>query len=366
MRKLFFNLHLYAALVAGLFIVILGITGSILAFEQELDQLLHPKLNRVTPQPHKLSLAEISAAVLKALPDAQISGYSLSSAPDTAYQVGTNRGLVYVNQYTGEILGVQQGPDSISNALNFVHQVHLRLAIRNRADTGKEIIKWVGVVILFMLLSGLYLWWPVKRVGIRKGAAGRRFWFDLHNAVGIFSLVFLLTLALTGIVIGFEDATTPMLYQLTGTQPRLVYNRTRPPAITPPPDAQPITPDQAVELARTALPGAEPFQLNVPGPKDNYLIRARFPEDRTSGGRSQVLVDQYSGKVLIAESSRTAPAGSRLITANRAIHTGDIFGMLSKTVMSLASLMLVAQMLSGILMWWKRERKKQPVSSKSA
>ena len=57
--------------------------------------------------------------------------------------------------------------------------------------------------------------------------------------------------------------------------------------------------------------------------------------------------------------SRTAPAGSRLVIANRAIHTGDIFGIPSKTVMSLASLMLALQVVSGVAMWWKRERKKR-------
>ena len=113
--------------------------------------------------------------------------------------------------------------------------------------------------------------------------------------------------------------------------------------MNPPADPKPITPDQAIETARAALPSATPFSINIPGPKDAYFIRARYPEDLTGGGRSQVIVDQYSGKVLAAEGSRTAPAGSRIITANRAIHTGDIFGLPSKVIMSLASLTLMAQ-----------------------
>lgn len=366
MRKLLFNLHLYLSLVAGIFIVILGISGSIMAFESELDRVFHPALSYVKPQSKALSLAEISAAIAKAFPDGRIRTYLLSTSPDISYQVVTNQELVYVNQYTGEILGVQKDPDFISNALNYVHQVHLRLAIRNRADTGKEIIKWVGAVILFLLLSGLYLWWPAKRMTIRSGASSRRFWFDLHNTVGIFSLVFLLALAITGAVIGFEDKTVPWFYKMTGTQPLVVYNRALKFEVAPTADAKPITPDQAVELARTALPGAVPMTVNVPGPKDTYSIRARYPEDRTPGGRSQVIVDPYTGKILAAEGSRTAPAGSRLVTANRAIHTGDIFGIPSKTIMSLASLMLVAQIMTGALMWWKRERKKSRVLSNSA
>ena len=69
-----------------------------------------------------------------------------------------------------------------------------------------------------------------------------------------------------------------------------------------------------------------------------------------------MVVDQYTGKVLFAEGSRTAPAGARLVIANRAIHTGDIFGIPSKIVVSLASSMMVVQFLSGLTMWWKRGR----------
>src|SRR5579871_5711685 len=68
MRRLLFNLHLYVALIAGVFIVILGVTGSIMAFEQEIDRVLHWKLTYVTPQSRVHSLAEISEAVARAFP----------------------------------------------------------------------------------------------------------------------------------------------------------------------------------------------------------------------------------------------------------------------------------------------------------
>jgi uncharacterized iron-regulated membrane protein len=115
-----------------------------------------------------------------------------------------------------------------------------------------------------------------------------------------------------------------------------------------------------MEIARNALPGTQPFQINVPGPKGAYQIRSRYPEDLTPGGRSRVIVDQYSSQVLFAEGSRTAPAGARIVIQNRAIHTGDIFGIPSKTVMSLACLMAVVQVISGLAMWWNRIRRSRP------
>jgi uncharacterized iron-regulated membrane protein len=350
MRKSLFNLHLYLALIAGVFVLILGLTGSIMAFEPELDHLLHPKLSYVTPGSHRLSLVEIGNAVQKAFPGERPGGFLLSSDPDISVGVATRRGVVAVNPYTGEVLGVRApGRDF----LGYVHQLHLRLLIGNKADTGKDIIKWAGVAMLFLLLSGIYLWWPVKRIAIDRRATGRRFWFDVHNAIGIFSLAFLLVLTFTGVMIGFEETTVPMFFSLTGSQP----SKAPAPPPAPPAGEKPISPDQAMEIARAAIPGTFPFQINAPGPKGTYQIRSRFPEDLTPGGRSRVIVDQYSGAVLFAEGSRTAPTGARMVIANRAIHTGDIFGIPSKFLMSLASLMAAVQVVTGVLMWWKRTRR---------
>lgn len=359
MRKLIFNLHLYLALIAGAFILILGVTGSIMAFEPELDGLLHRHRAHVTPAGTPRSLAEISAVVSKAFPGERTVAYGLGLAePDRSYQVMLENRTVYMNQYTGAILEVRADDMEF---LDYVHQLHLRLLWRGPSRPGDQIMSWAGVAMLLLALSGLYLWWPVKRVTLTPGATGRRWWFDLHSATGIVSLVFLAVLAFTGVMIGFERKTTPLLYRLTGSRPA-----PQPAVPPPPPGATPISPDQALAIAHQALPDAAPFLVLVPGPKGAYQVRLRYPEDLTPGGRSRVIVDQYSGKVLFAESSRTAPAGTRLVTANRAVHTGDIFGLPSKAVMSLASLAAVFQFFSGLVMWWKRTRTRRPVAVLSA
>jgi uncharacterized iron-regulated membrane protein len=141
-----------------------------MAFEPEMDHLLHANLSYVTPQAHMLSLAEINAVVSKAYPGERIAGYSLSTSPNLSYQVGLRRGVVYVNQYTGEILGVRAGGWDF---LSFVHQFHLRLALRDQHDRGKLVMSWAGLAMLFLLLSGLYLWWPLKRVTVKRAGASR-------------------------------------------------------------------------------------------------------------------------------------------------------------------------------------------------
>lgn len=363
MRKLILKLHLYLSLGAGLFIVVLGLTGCILAFETELDHLFHACLYNVTPSPEVMSLADIDQVIAQNYRDARITSYTLARSPDLSYQIDTDKGTVFIDEYSGKILGLVTEPDLATAALGFIHSVHIRLTPTNSTSAGKTIVKWVDVAIIFLLLSGLCLWWPVKRFGVKRRTSGFRFWFDLHNTVGVISLVFLILLAITGGVMGFEEQTTPMFYAMTGSQPNLVYGRQKFKSETPSADTKAISPDEAVAAAREALPGATPFNLAVPGPDDAYVIRASYPEDLTGGGRSQVIVDQYSGQVLAAESSRTPPAGSGIVTMNRAIHTGDIFGLVSKSVMSLASLMLVGQALTGVMMWLRRKRRKRTVET---
>ena len=343
MRKFFFTLHLWVAMIVGLFILILGATGCVMAFEPEIDHLLHARWSYVTPRGDRMTLAQMGDRVSRALPGERITAYTLSTSPHISAQVNLERSTAYVDPYTGEILGTRlNGMDF----LGYVHQLHLRLLIFTDGDLGKKIMSWAGFAMLFLIVTGLYLWWPVKRFRVQSG---KRFWFDLHHAIGIFSFAFLLILTITGMMIGFEQSAVPMFYRMTGSQP------SRPPKIpAPPPGAKPITPDQAMEIARAAIPGAAPFAINIPGPKAAYLVRSRFPEDLTPGGRSRVVIDQYTGKVLFTEDSRTAPAGTRMVIINRAIHTGDVFGIPSKALVSLASLMAVVQLTSGLAMWWKR------------
>ena len=350
LRPLFLDIHLWLGLTAGAFIAVLTITGSIMAFETELERALHPHRSYVTPQGERLSLAQIAAAVQRAHPHDTIGAFVVGARPEFSDVVGLQRADVYVNPYTGAILGEETAPDW----LNTIHQLHTHLLLPRRPhDVGGAITSAAAVVLLLMLLSGLYLWWPLKRLRVRwRGAAARLSWFDIHNVTGVLALVFLLALTTTGLVIGFESVTTRAFYTLTGSTPTPRPNL----RVTPVAGATPIGPDSALVLARAALPGTTPFQLNVPGPTEPYVIRARYPEDRTPGGRSLVVLNPYSGAVLFAEGSRGAPAGARLVILNRAIHTGDLFGMPSKILVSLASLAALAQVLTGVTMWWLKKK----------
>src|SRR4051812_48361366 len=233
-RRTLFNLHMIAGLAAGLFVVGLGLTGSIMAFEDEIDHATHPHLFYVDAQGRQpLSLALLTERVSASLPKPVVA-YGMGVTPNLSYSLATSAGTVFfANQYTGEILGTRDAPTWLST----VHQIHLRLL---GGDAGKTVVSCAGAAMMLLTMSGLYLWWPVKRVSIDLRAGGRRAWFDVHNAIGVVSFLGLFVLALTGTIIGFERVTTPWIYRATGSQPYPGNVRVATP------DGKMIPPDDAV------------------------------------------------------------------------------------------------------------------------
>jgi uncharacterized iron-regulated membrane protein len=342
MRRIVFNLHLAGGLVAGIFVLVLGLTGSVMAFEDELDRVTHPHLFKVKETGTPLPLIDLGQRAIAAYPERRVTGYGMGVSPDLSSSVNLQGMIVYLNPYTGEVLGTRSGPTWLSQ----IHQLHLRLL---SGETGKTIVSWAGVLVVLLGLSGLYLWWPIKRVGVKWSKAGRRRWFDLHNAIGIAAWLFIVVLAATGTIIGFERTTTPLAYRLTGSVPVAA-----PPPIVPVAGAHLLSPDAAVAIARGAMPGAVPIAVSAAAPKAAFRVALRFPEDLTPGGRTRVFVHPYTGAVMQAESSRTTAAGTRFVNTNRAIHTGDLFGMPTKLLMSLGSLAAAAQVVTGVAMWLTR------------
>ena len=337
-------------MTAGIILIILGVTGAILAFEEPIDHVLNPALFYVRPQSQALPASALLARVRQAYPGKRATMLMFGKAPDLSTMAAVRgAGSVFIDPYTGRILGIRKRNNNFTQQ---VHQIHIRLLMGN---TGSRILGVAGIVLVFLTMSGMYLWWPLKRVTVSGGKSWRRFNFDLHYAVGFYSSLFLLILSFTGVMVAFSDYTVPALYKMTHSDAGDDETESTPVA-----NAKPISADQAIAAALGALPGTRLVSLMPPaGPAGSYRVAAHFPEDRTPGGRSYAFVDQYSGQILSAENSRTAPAGTRLVNLNRALHTGDIGGLPAKILVCMASLAVVVQAFTGVVMWWKRRTPSQ-------
>src|SRR5579883_756365 len=180
MRRALFQLHLWTAMIAGLVLILLGATGAILAFEEPIDHVLNPSLFYVQPQPQRVPVATLLANLKTAFPGKKPTMLMFGKAPDLA-DVAQIRGVgsVFIDPYTGVIKGTRNNKFFTQT----VHQLHIRMLM---GDTGSRILGVAGLILIFLTISGLYLWWPLKRVTVARKKSWRRFNFDLHHALGFY------------------------------------------------------------------------------------------------------------------------------------------------------------------------------------
>jgi uncharacterized iron-regulated membrane protein len=344
MKKLILTLHLYVGLTAAFFLICISLSGAIIAFEPELNRTFHPELTNVTPVGQPLNLDEFRARVEQQSPGWKLIRFYFPDQPNWSTYIRlrsvTTHKIhhVYVNQYTGVILG---STEDGSNWILKVHDLHVNFL---SGKVGNQIVTWSTVGLLILSLSGIVLWWPRKIFSFRRGAPLPRFNRDLHLSVGFWSSLAMFGFAVTGLSLHYQ---TGKLLDLLNTPKS---------ATTLPGHGTSI--EEMLATAREALPGAAIPRLLLPEKKDDpVFLYMRFPEDKTPAGRSFTTIDPKTGAVLSVGSSRTASVmQTALVQWTREIHTGTLFGLPSKILAVCFALLLSVLAITGPLMWLNKLR----------
>src|SRR5579859_2527974 len=162
------KLHLYLGLASAIFLLILGFTGAIIGFEQEIPRWLHPNLFYVKPSAQSFTEAQLIQNVEQKFAPAHVRNIILSRKPDFSQVMllpATNGDArastrVFVDPYSGAVLGSLSGQTADEQVLQALHSFHLRIGL---GDTGKLIVSIAGAILIFEILFGLVLWWRLKR-----------------------------------------------------------------------------------------------------------------------------------------------------------------------------------------------------------
>jgi uncharacterized iron-regulated membrane protein len=346
-RRSLLALHQWVGLAAGLFLVVISVSGSALVFENEIDRALNPSASFVTPGTRRLPIETLIARVLATYPKDQVNGVRIADKADQAYEFSLrSRQSAAVNPYTGDVLGLRDHEKSLAR---WLHLLHTRLVA---GEIGEKMVGGFSVAMLGLAITGLVLWWPRRILVIGSTSSWKRTNFDLHNVLGFYSSLVMLFITLSGVLIAFEGFTDPLVRRLNDVPDAPA------PQSTPVAGATRISVDEAIAAAEQALPGAFASNVGLPnGPKAVFRILKKFPEDRTPAGRSRVYVDQFSGKALLVENTRTAPLGTRILNLKRSAHTGDIFGAPTQALYFIVSLGIALQAITGALVWWNGRRR---------
>ncbi len=366
-RKIVFWLHLLAGIIAGSVVMVMSVTGVVLAFERQMIEWADRdlRLNPSQAGAPRLSIKALIAGVRAAEPEAIPSGITLRSDPAAPAAISLGRDhTVFVNPYTGAILG--EGSKRTRAFFHWVTDVHRWLGAHGESRAlGRAVTGACNLAFLFLVVSGFYLWWPRKWTKNAGQALvvpslklrGKARDFNWHNSIGFWCAPVLFVLVLTGVILSYPWAAN-LLYQLTGSEP--------PPARTA--GGRPPSPARASNFIPTNIDHLWVIaEQRVP---DWKTINARFETSpsapvtfsiaRSHPGRpdlrSQLALNPETGEVVRWEPFASFNLGRQLRSWSRFAHTGEAGGVVGQTIAAIASAGGAVLVWTGFALAWRRFR----------
>lgn len=364
-RKAFFWLHLTAGVAAGLVILLMSVTGVLLAFERQVVAFADRELRATAAEAARtpLPLSRIVAAAVAAAPDGKPSNVVVRSdrfAP-VAVAFGRERTL-FVNRYSGAVLG--EGASGVRTFFEANKSLHRWLAMKAEArERGKAVTGAANLVFLFIVLSGLVIWIPRRRsrgafrnaMLFRRGLRGRARDFNWHHVLGIWAFLPLLAIVFSGVVISYPWAT------------RLVYRAF---GGTPPKQQQPANERAGGKLDLAALDRlwtAALHETDRVAPRWQSLsarlpLSAKGPVafalDEGNGARpdkrSQLMLDPRTARLVEQKTYAQQEGGQQARSWLRWIHTGEAGGIPGQLVAMFASAAAVLLVYTGLALALRR------------
>ncbi|WP_349864032.1 PepSY-associated TM helix domain-containing protein [Bacteroides cellulosilyticus] len=384
MRKIFRNIHLWLSVPFGILITLICFSGAALVFEKEVMELCHRELyfvKKVEAAP--LPMEQLMTKVAATLPDSvSVTGVNISSDPERAYQVTLSkprRASMYVDQYTGEITGkYERAP-----FFNFMFRMHRWLLDSMKQDGGifwgKMIVGTSTLMFVFVLISGVVVWWPRTRKALKNSLkivankGWRRFWYNLHVAGGMYALVFLLAMALTGLTWSFQWYRTGF-YKTFGVevQPSMGHGNAAanatakggkregsPEGRSGRPEGRKHSPytnwQQVYEQLAEANPG---YKLISVSDGSASVALPRFGNQR---GTDRYKFNPRNGEITETTLYKDLDNSGKIRGWIYSVHVGSWGGMLTRILTFVAALIGASLPLTGYYLWIRKKIKRRPV-----
>lgn len=368
-RKIIRLLHLWLGFSSGLVVLILGLTGCILAFEQEIREITEP-------------WQSVEAKDQPMLPPSVLMHHAAPSAgnlpPSFIQYRGTQKSVVllykdpkqgfrelYINPYTGSILKIKWQQ---SDFFRLVLEGHFYLWLPHKV--GQPLVATSVLLFVILLITGLFLWWPKKwnkaalrnSFRINRRASFKRLNYDLHKVPGFYGLFIGLALSITGLCWGFSWVQQGIYWLSSGGKPLQVLKV----PVSTIKSTGPI-PEPADQIWQKMCAA---YDLN------NGRLRIQWPQNKAAPyscsynpdqdvyyRRQFRYFDQYSLVELKAEGLwarhyETGSMADKLHRLNYDIHVGAVWGFAGKLLAFFGSLLAASLPVSGLLIWKGRRWKK--------
>jgi uncharacterized iron-regulated membrane protein len=385
MHHLFRRLHRWFGLFTAVFLFIAGATGAVISWDHELDSALNPTLYHSEQGPQRPAL-DLADAVEAAHPHGRVGYLPLAVPAGEALQIWVEPRIDPISHQPFElsfnqlalnpVTGAEQGKrmwGDISltreNLLPFLYKLHysLELPLMGGYDVGSLFMGIVAIVWVIDALVSLLLAFPHPRswrksLAFRWKRGGHALTFDLHRSGGVWIWLFLLVLAVTAVSMNLRtQVVVPMVSAFSRLTPNPYDTRTM---LEPGQQAEPgISRRQVLvrakaEAARrgwTAPAGA----LSYSPEYGMYGVGFFEPGDEHGDGglgNPWLYFNASDGSPAGADIPGAGSAGDIFLQAQFPIHSGRIIGVTGRVIVSLLGLAVAALSVTGLVLWWRRQR----------
>lgn len=353
-------LHLWLGLISGLVVFILGITGAIYAFADELKEICYQDrlYVQIPSNQQKLSLDLLVTKAQNALGEThKISRAEISNKPGKTYMfraLKLNRDAfgyqgyyqyyykAYLNPYTGEIVKIE---NSEKEFFTIVLALHMNLLLGDKI--GQQVVRYAVICFVLLLLSGIVLWWPKNKkaaknsFSIKFKAKFKRLNYDLHNVLGFYAFAILFIISLTGLAWSFD---------LVSEQKSAIKSDSTQTGVTG---------LHAAIIAKTnnLSPQAAYLLYNFPAKKSGTVNVSAYQSTAHLYEKTQYRFDQFSGQLLQqGDPFEKLKPLCKLKALNYDLHTGSAMGLAGKFLVCIAGLIAASLPITGFLFYINRKK----------
>lgn len=377
-RKALFWAHLAAGLAAGVVILSMAVTGILMAYEPQLTAWAEQDRRKVAV-PEGAVRRPLDRLLEKAVEETRKgrpSNMTIGSDPSASVAVsfGKAGGNLYLDPYTGSVLG---GDSRLHAFLRGVEQWHRWFAVR---DFGKPVTGAANLGFLFLVVSGLYLWFPRRpsRAAFKAVAVpglklkGRARDWNWHNAAGFWASALVLTTTLTGAIVSYRWA-SDLVHVLTGNEPpprpkeegaragagKDKQERGREGRRA---EAAPMASlDTVFAKAASKVPGWAAITLRLPQkPGGPLTAQIAMPGHAGKYARSLLTFDAATAEERKWEPFADQNLGRKLRAMVVPLHTGRVAGPLGQTLALLSAAAALLLTWTGFAMAWRRFTNPKP------
>jgi uncharacterized iron-regulated membrane protein len=351
-------IHKWSSLVCTVFMLLLCLTGLPLIYHHEIGHLLGNDVEApvMAPDTPRANLDEVIAAG-RALYPGKIMMYMSQEADEPAiwnvtlgdHPTDEHYKPIAVDARTAQVITEPAFEGGAFMSTMFRLHVDLFAGL-----PGKLFLGFMGLLLIVAIVSGVVLYAPFMRKlefgTVRHGRTRRLKWLDLHNLLGIVTLVWALVVGATGMVNTWADVLLKYWQETEIADMLKPYQGASPPTRL-------ASMDAAVKTAEAAAPGMQVAFVAFPGTPfaspHHYGVYMRGNEAFSSRLYKPVLIDAQTG---VITDQRELPWYLTGLLISQPLHFGDYGGGWMQFLWALLDLATIVVLGSGLYLWIKRGR----------